>query len=192
MNGYAIAAALVLGGLVATSAAAWFGAAAKPQPLAELGTVAVPGRLDPYAADEADDYTVFSFDHTPGSIFLMGSNRPVSEVLALAVWRADKRAAALEALTRRVADRTRNIRWSPQGSGRIGEGTHEVNTSQHAARIVVREYPERQLAIGHMVWTERSLTAQQQMALVDATASSFAQRMPVADYLRLASGRVRD
>ena len=69
MNGYAIAAALVLGGLVATSAAAWFGAAAKPQPLAELGTVAVPGRLDPYAADEADGYTVFSFDHTPGSIF---------------------------------------------------------------------------------------------------------------------------
>src|SRR5262245_49794015 len=102
MNLYWIA-ALVIGSLSVASAGMFFGTGSvKRQPLQELGFAKVPSRLDPYAPREDDGFAVFSFDHTPNSIFLMGSNRPVSEVLALAVWRADSRAAALQALTSRV------------------------------------------------------------------------------------------
>lgn len=183
MTTYLIAAALLAVLLtVAASAAAWLGSGrTRPQPLAELGTVQVPSRLDPYAAEEGDGFSLFAFDHTPGSILLMGSNRPVSEVLALAVWHADARATALEALTVRVADRTRRIRWRTEGAYRIGEGPHEVNASEHEARIVVREYPERQLTVGYMAWAGRTFTLQRQIDLVESTAAAFEPRMPVAN-----------
>jgi len=190
MNGYWIAAALLAGGIAAACALGL--GPSKRQPLAELGAVDVPGRLDPYAAAEEDGFTVFPFDHTPGSIFLMGSLRPVSEVLALSVWRPSARAQALQALTRRVADRTQGIRWRTQGEYRIGEGTHEVNTSEHAARIVVREYPERQLAIGHMVWAGPAFSLQRQINLIESTAAAFEPHMPVAEYLNAARERPHD
>lgn len=188
MTLYLIAAALLVGSV----AGAWFGgSAAKRQPLEELGFVDVPGRLDPYAAQEADGFAVFSFDQTPSSILLMGSLRPVSEVLALSVWRADTHAAALESLIRRVADRTREIQWRTQGEYRIDEGQHEVNTSEHEARIVVREYPDRQLTVGHMAWSGRSFPLQRQIDLIESTVSTFEQRMPVAQYLQAAADRSR-
>lgn len=191
MNLYWIA-ALVIGGISVASAGMFFGSgSAKRQPLAELGFATVPRRLDPYAAQEGEGLAVFSFDQTPNSIFLMGSHRPISEVLAFAVWRPDSRAAALSSLTGRVVDRTDNVKWTSQGEYRIGEGVHEVNTSKHEARIVVREFPDRQLTIGHMTWVKRSFSTQEQMELVDAAAASFEQRVPVTDYLRIASDRPR-
>lgn len=190
MNWYWIAAALIVGGISVAGAGSLFGSE-KRQPLAELGSVSVPSRLDPYPADEANGFAVFSFDHVPNSILLMGSNTPLSEVFAVSVWRPDARAAALEALTIRVADRTRDIRWSTQGDYRIGEGEHEVNTSRHEARIVVREYPDRQLTVGHMIWVTRSFPLRRQMELIEATVANFEQRMPVADYLRIAADRPR-
>jgi hypothetical protein len=191
MNLYWIA-ALVIGSISVASAGMFFGSgSAKRQPLAELGFANVPSRLDPYAAKEGEGLAVFSFDQTPNSIFLMGSNRPISEVLAFAVWRPDSREAALKSLTGRVADRTDNIKWTTQGEYRIGEGVHEVNASKHEARIVVREFPDRQLTIGHMTWVKRSLSTGEQVELIEKTAASFEQRVPVADYLRIASDRPR-
>lgn len=191
MNLYWIA-ALVIGGISLASAGMFFGSGSvRRQPLAELGFASVPSRLDPYAAQEDEGLALFSFDQTSSSIFLMGSNRPVSEVLALAVWRSDSRAAALRSLTGRVVDRTGDIEWTTQGEYRIGEGVHEVNASKHDARIVVREFPDRQLTIGHMMWVKRSFSMQEQMELIEATAASFEQRAPVADYLRIASDRPR-
>ncbi|WP_129779146.1 hypothetical protein [Peristeroidobacter soli] len=183
--------ALVIGGISVASAGMFFGTGStKRQPLAELGFVDVPSRLDPYATREGEGFALFSFDQTSGSIFLMGSNRPVSEVLAIAAWHRDSRSDALKALTSRAADRTDNIKWTTQGEYRIGQGVHEVNASEHDARIVVREYPDRQLTIGHMTWVKRS-SAQDQMKLIETTAASFEQRVPVADYLQLASDRPR-
>jgi hypothetical protein len=182
--------AVVIGGISVASAGMFFGSG-KRQPLEELGFANVPGRLDPYATAEDDGFAVFSFDRTPNSIFLIGSNRPIAEVLAVAAWRPDRRAAALNALTSRVVDRTGAIVWSTQGEYRIGKGVHEVNTSKHEASIVVREYPDRQLTIGHMIWRKRSFSLEDQMQLLEATMASFEQRLPVADYLRIATDRPR-
>ncbi|MBL8265499.1 hypothetical protein [Steroidobacter sp.] len=191
MNLYWIA-ALIVGSISVASAGIFFGGSgAKRQPLAELGFISVPTRLDPYATQEADGFAVFSFDSTPSSIFLMGSSRPVSEVLAVSVWRPDARAAALKAVTSRAVDRTDQITWTTRGEYRIGVGVHEVNASKHDARIVVREFPDRQLTIGHMSWIKRSLSEARQIELIEASFTSLEQRTPVAEYLLIAADRPR-
>jgi hypothetical protein len=185
-------AVLVIGGISVVGASMFLGSGStRRQSLAELGFADVPNRLDPYGAKEGEEFAVFSFDQTPNSLFLMGSNRPVSEVLALAVWRPDSRGAALRSLTSRVVDRTDNITWTTHGEYRVGEGVHEVNASKHDARIAVREFPDRQLTIGHMTWVKRSFSTQEQIELIETTAARFEQRVPVADYLRIASNRPR-
>lgn len=191
MNLYWIA-ALIVGGISVASAGIFFGGSGtKRQALAEFGFVSVPTRLDPYATQEVDGFAVFSFDSTPSSMFLMGSNRPVSEVLAVSVWRADSRAAALRSLTNRTVDRTDAIKWTTRGEYRIGEGVHEVNTSKHDARIVLREFPDRQLTVGHMSWVKRSMSEARQIELIEATVASLEQRTPAAEYLQIAADRPR-
>ena len=165
-----------------------FGSRNKKFGLNELGSVELPSRLESRGVQESAGHASFRFDRTSGSLFMMGSNRPINEQLILTVWANGHRDAALLNTQLAAPERTTGIVWRREGDYDVGEGTHEVNASKHKAWIVTRESAEKHALAAYMVWDKTQSLAEAKRTVDQALASLHFDR-PIAEYLRLASDR---
>jgi hypothetical protein len=158
------------------------------RPLRELGTIELPKRLEPRAgADYAYD-AVFVFEHVYDSIFLIGSNTPISEKLVLVFTGPHADPAETLRQAQSAADRTHVASWRNDGPYLIGEGIHEVNTAKHPAWVIVRKDDAHHVTAGYMRWQKQGSLADSK-ATLDRALSSLRLKMAIPDYLRLAGDR---
>jgi hypothetical protein len=157
--------------------------------LRELGSVALPSRLETYRPVETETYALFPFDRTANSFLLMGSNRPVPEKLVVAVWTPESRKRAHEAAVSEAGERTDGVTWRTDGNGfEIGEGVHEVNTARNPAWILARDFPSHSLTVAYMVW-KKAGSLEQARRTVEEAGTSFRPSVSPAEYLKLAKER---
>ena len=165
-----------------------FGTRPKRRTLNELGSVDLPARLEDRGSVENRHLARFAFDRTSNSIFMMGSNRPISEKLVLGVWEAGYRDETWQHVRSEAPERTSDIRWTHQGDYEIGDGIHEVNTSKHPAWIVLREAREKQAIAGYMLWKKNG-SLDEAKRVVDGALASLTFERPIPEYLALAADR---
>ena len=85
-------------------------------------------------------------------------------------------------------DRTNDIKWRTDGAFEIGEGLHDVNTAKHPAWLVVREVPDHNLTIAHMVWQQDASLERVRRTIMKSYASFRPGGRP-EEYLAIARDR---
>jgi hypothetical protein len=159
--------------------------------LLELGSIAVPSRLEPRLPDETPERVLFRFDRVEDSFFFMGSTTPVRELLVVAAWPDNDRSAlaAWEGEFRwRVIEHVEGISWTWEGEFEVGRGIHRVNTRETPAWALMLHVPEQRLKLGYRLW-QKDGSLDEAKALLKRIAASYAPARTPEDFFAMVRAR---